>query len=43
MNWSNVLDILMPIVYRESEVPEGAETVEDLTPYIKEFEELLKH
>lgn len=29
-------------VYRESEVPEGAKTVEDLTPYIKQFEELLK-
>jgi hypothetical protein len=29
-------------VYRACEVPEGAETVEDLTPYIKQFEELLK-
>ena len=30
-------------VYRDAEIPEGAEKVEDLTPYIKEFEELLKH
>lgn len=29
-------------VYRACEVPEGAETVENLTPYIKQFEELLK-
>ena len=30
-------------VYRDIEIPEGAEIVDDLTPYIKEFEELLKH
>lgn len=29
-------------VYRDCEVPEGEEKVDDLTPYIKEFEELLK-
>ena len=29
-------------VYRASEIPEGAERVDDLTPYIKEFEERLK-
>lgn len=30
------------IVLREDEIPEGAEKVDDLTPYIKEFEDLLK-
>lgn len=30
-------------VYREQEIPEGAETVENLTPFIQQFEELLKH
>lgn len=29
-------------VYRACEIPEGEERVDDLTPYIKEFEELLK-
>ena len=29
-------------VYRDVEIPEGAETVEDLAPYIQQFEELLK-
>ena len=28
-------------VYRESEIPEGAERVEDLTPYINEYKNLL--
>ena len=30
------------IVLRDDEIPEGAEKVDDLTPYIKEFEDLLK-
>ena len=34
-------DEIIP-VYTKSEIPEGAEIVDDLTPYIKEFEELLK-
>lgn len=29
-------------VYRASDIPDGEERVDDLTPYIKEFEELLK-
>jgi len=34
-------DEIIP-VYTKAEVPEGAETVEDLAPYTKQFEELLK-
>jgi hypothetical protein len=29
-------------VYMDSQIPKGAERVEDLTPYIQQFEELLK-
>ena len=34
-------DRIIP-VYSQSEIPEGAEQIEDLTPYIKQFEDLLK-
>ena len=34
-------DEIIP-VYMDSQIPEGAERVDDLTPYIQQFEELLK-
>ena len=34
-------DEIVP-VYMDSQIPEGAERVEDLTPYIKQFEELFE-
>ncbi len=39
--YTTAYDEIIP-VYTKSEIPEGAETAEDLTPYIQQFEELLK-